>query len=79
MVGGAYCGAAWTEETGVGLGEFLIKSYSDSSITSEMALLVAGYDVADTVKAAIYLRTQTVDTSTGGIGTTSTSALTAFA
>ena len=79
LVGGAYCGAAWTDATGVGSGEFLIKSYTGSSITSAMALLVAGYDVADTVNAATYLRTQTVDTSTGGIGTTETAALTAFA
>jgi len=79
LVGGAYCGASWTEATGVGSGEFLIKSYSGSSITSKMALLVAGYDVADTVAGATYLRTQTVDTSVGGIGTTSSAALTAFA
>ncbi len=78
LVGGAYCGAAWTEATGVGTGQFLIKSYATSEITSGMALLVAGYEAADTRNAATYLRTQNVDTSVGGVGTTSTAALTAF-
>ena len=74
LVGGAYCGAMWTDATGVGSGQFLIKSYSDSSLTSKMALLVAGYEAADTVNAATYLRTQTVDTSKEYLGTSSTSA-----
>ena len=74
LVGGAHCGAGWTTATGVGSGEFLIKSYSDSTITSKIALLVAGYNAADTVNAATYLRTQTVDTSKEYKGTSSTSA-----
>ena len=36
--------------------------------------LVAGYDAADTVNAATYLRTQTVDTDKEYLGTSSTSA-----
>jgi hypothetical protein len=82
LVGGAYCGSAWTGATGVGTGQFLIKSYADAAngaLTSKMALLVAGYEAADTTNAATYLRTKTVDTSVGGKGTTSTAALTAFA
>ena len=78
LVGGAYCGAAWTTATGVGSGQFLIKKYSSGIAGNSFALLVAGYEAADTVNAATYLRTQTVDTTTGGIGTTSTAALTAF-
>jgi len=74
LVGGAHCGAGWTTATGVGSGEFLIKSYASSSITSKIALLVAGYDAADTVNAATYLRTKTVDTSKEYKGTSSTSA-----
>jgi len=73
------CTAAWTQATGVGSGQFLIKGYATSTITSKLALLVAGYEAADTANAATYLTTKTVDTSTGGIGTTSTAALTAFA
>lgn len=74
LVGGKYCGAAWTSATGVGANEFLIKGYSSSSLTSKMALLVAGYEAVDTVNAATYLRTQPVDTSKEYKGTSSTSA-----
>ena len=75
VLGGAYCGAAFTDATGVGSGEFLIKGVSDSTITSKLALVVAGHNAADTVNAAKYLRTQAnVDTSKEYKGTTSTSA-----
>ena len=74
LVGGAHCGAAWTTATDVGAGEFLIKGYSDSTITSKLALLVAGYDAADTVNAATYLRNQAFDTGKEYKGTSSTSA-----
>ncbi len=74
LVGGAYCGAAWTQATGAGGGSFLIKGYANSSLTSKMALLVAGYDAADTVNAATYLRTKAVDTSKSYKGTSATSA-----
>ncbi len=74
LVGGAYCGAMFTEQTGVGSGQFVIKGYSDSTITSKMALLVAGYEAADTVNAATYLRTQKPDTSQAWVGTSSSSA-----
>ena len=73
---GAGCGAGFTEATGVGSGEFLIESIADKYTTGKIALVVAGYEVADTVNAAKYLRTQTVDTASGMKykGTTSTSA-----
>jgi hypothetical protein len=74
LVGGAYCGSAWTSATGVGSGQFLIKGYSSSSITSEMAVLVAGYEAADTTNAATYLRTQSVDTGKSYKGTSATQA-----
>jgi len=74
VLGGAYCGAAFTQATGVGSGQFLIKGYDDASITSKLALVVAGYEAADTTNAATYLRTQTVDTSKEYLGTSSTSA-----
>jgi hypothetical protein len=74
LIGGAHCGAKFTEATGVGSGQFLIKGYSSSSITSKLALLVAGYEAADTANAATYLRTKTVDTSKSYKGTSSTSA-----
>jgi len=74
LVGEPACGARFTELTGAGSGQFLIKGYSSSSVTSKMALMVAGYEAADTVNAAKYLTTQTVDTSKEYLGTSSTSA-----
>ncbi len=76
LVGGAFCGADWTEATGVGSGQFLIKSYSaPSGLTTKLALLVAGYNAADTVNAAKYLRNvANVDTMKEYKGTSSTSA-----
>ena len=76
VLGGAYCGAAFTEKTGVGSGEFLIQSLASPYSASKIALVVAGYEVSDTVNAAKYLRTQTVDTASSKKykGTTSTSA-----
>jgi len=70
------CGAAFTTATGVGAGQFLIKSVADVYTTGKIALVVAGYDVADTANAATYLRTKTVDTSAGKAykGTTATTA-----
>ncbi len=76
VLGSAYCGSSFTDATGVGSGEFLIESIGDKYTTGKVALVVAGYDSADTVNAAKYLRTQTVDTTVGKKykGTTSTSA-----
>ena len=79
LVGGAHCGAAWTTATGVGTGQFLIKAYTSGIASNDFALLVAGYEAADTTNAATYLTTKAnFDTSVGGIGTTSTAILTAF-
>ncbi len=74
LVGGTKCGSAWTTATGVGSGQFLIQSFARDG--GKVALLVAGYDVADTQNAVTYLKTKDVDTVVGKkyIGTTSTSA-----
>lgn len=75
LVGGSYCGADWTDNTNVGSGEFLIKSYSGSKIApNKIALLVAGYNVDDTSNAVKYLKNQKPDTSKTYKGTSSTSA-----
>ena len=65
ILGGAYCGAAFTEATGVGSGQFLIKSVASPLNSAKTALLVAGYNVDDTQAASQYLRTQDVDTAVG--------------
>ena len=56
------CEADFTTATGIGSGQFLIKGYATSSITSKIALLVAGYETVDTMNAVTYLRTQSPDT-----------------
>lgn len=62
LLGGAYSEAAFTSSTGVGAGEFLIQSFTRSGKT---ALLVAGYNAADTEKAVTYLLNNDVDTTVG--------------
>ena len=75
LVGGAYCGAAWTESTSVGSGEYLIKGYDNSALApNKLALLVAGYDATDTVNAASYLVNSKPDTISAWKGTSATSA-----
>lgn len=74
VLGGAYCGAAFTEATGVANGEFLIKGIENSAIDGKFALVVAGYEAADTVNAATYLTMKTVDTSMTYKGTSKTEA-----
>jgi hypothetical protein len=77
LVGGSLCGPAWYAKTGVGSGQFLIKGYADAdngALTNKLALLVAGYDAADTVNAATYLKTRNPDTSKEWVGTSATSA-----
>jgi len=76
LLGGAKCGSDFTSATGVGSGQFIIQSFGDALSVGNIALLVAGYDVSDTVNAAKYLETQPVktDATTKYVGTTSTSA-----
>jgi hypothetical protein len=62
LLGGAYREAAFTSATGVAAGEFLIQSFSRAGKT---ALLVAGYNAADTEKATTYLLNNAVDTDVG--------------
>jgi len=59
LLGGEFREGAFTAATGVGAGEFLIQSFSRSGKT---ALLVAGYNAADTEKAVTYLLNNDVDT-----------------
>jgi S-layer family protein len=62
LLGGAYREALFTSATGVAAGEFLIQSFSRAG---ETALLVAGYNAADTEKAVTYLLNNDVDTTIG--------------
>jgi len=75
LLGGAYGEGAFTTATGVSAGQFLIQSFSRSGKT---ALLVAGYNAADTDLAVRYLTNEakTVDTTVGKkyVGTSATEA-----
>ncbi|MEM4330820.1 MAG: hypothetical protein QW273_02320 [Candidatus Pacearchaeota archaeon] len=72
---GKVCGADFTTKTGIKAGEFLIQSVSKDG---KVALVVAGYEAADTTNAAKYLKNKgaEVDTSVGKKykGTSETSA-----
>ena len=59
------CGSDFTEAAEVGNGEALIKGYSadEQDLTSEHAVLVAGYSASDTTNAATYLMNEYPDTS----------------
>jgi len=75
LLGGAYHGDEFTKMTGVSAGGFLIQSFDKGG---KIALLVAGYNAADTQKAADYLvnNGENVDTTVGNkyTGTTATEA-----
>jgi hypothetical protein len=79
------CGAAFTSATGVGSGQYLIKSVGDAFTTGKIALVVAGYDKADTQAAATRLINlpSTIDTTAeqgylGTVGVDETSTITAM-
>ena len=67
LVGGSYCGAAWESATGVGTGKFLIQSFASPYSSSKVAVLVAGYEAAETAAGASRLVNLggTIDTSVG--------------
>ncbi|MCK9596861.1 hypothetical protein M0R19_06750 [Candidatus Pacearchaeota archaeon] len=73
---GATCGSDFTDKTGVGSNQFLIQSLASTYSSGKVALVVAGYEAADTVNAATYLRNQVIDTTVGKKykGTSATSA-----
>jgi hypothetical protein len=78
LLGGAFDEADFMAETGVAAGEFLLQSFSRSGKT---ALLVAGYDAADTENAAAYLLNVGADTAVGtklkGVSATEATVVTA--
>jgi hypothetical protein len=62
LLNGAFRGDAFTAATDIGAGEFLIQSFNREGKT---ALLVAGYNAADTEKGVRYLLNKDVDTAVG--------------
>jgi len=45
------CGAAWTEKTGVGAGQYIIKTVASPYDEDKIAMLVAGFEATDTLNA----------------------------
>jgi hypothetical protein len=76
------CTDAWTSATGVGPSQLLIQSFTSPYSSSRIAVLVAGYEAAETAAGASRLMNQadTVDTTVGNkyvysIGSAGTSTL----
>ncbi|MFZ5954978.1 MAG: hypothetical protein ACOYT4_01005 [Nanoarchaeota archaeon] len=70
------CGADFTAKTNVGAGQYLIQAFNSPYTTGKIAMLVAGYEAADTTKAAQYVRGNAFNTDIGTklIGTSATEA-----
>ena len=65
LIGGAKCTTAWETSTGVGAGKYLIQSYTSPYATGKVAVLVAGYEAADTVNAQKALTANKPDVTVG--------------
>lgn len=65
LLNNAGCGASFTAEAGVGADQFLIKVVQSPYSASKVAMLVAGYEAADTTKAVKYLTTEKAATDVG--------------
>lgn len=61
------CGAAFTDKTGISNDQWLIKSFDNPYSTGKIAMLVAGYEAADTTKAVKELTTTSPATDVGTI------------
>ena len=61
------CGEAFTAATGVGANQALVKVATSPLASSKIAMLVAGYEAADTEKAATYVTTSKPSTEAGTI------------
>ena len=59
------CGQAFTDATGVGPDQFLIKVVDSPYADGKYAMLVAGYEAEDTKKAVDYVTTEKPSTDVG--------------
>ena len=60
---GRLCGADFTAATGVGVGQALIQMFADTD--DKVAILVAGYETADTARAMKYVEDNYLDLTVG--------------
>lgn len=52
---GQLCGSEFSQATGVQLGQYMIKTFADPDNSGKVAVLVAGYDAADTQRGVQFL------------------------
>lgn len=52
LIGSSACGTDFTSATSVGTGQYLVKAYTSPYNSEKIAVLVAGYEAGDTVRAA---------------------------
>jgi len=68
------CGADFTALTDVSDGQYMIQTFTSPYNDDKVAMLVAGYNAADTTKAGTYLRNNNIDTTKKYVGSTATEA-----
>lgn len=51
LLGGQFCGEEFTSKTGIGSGQYLIQTFTSPTNSEKVAILVAGYEAADTTNA----------------------------
>jgi hypothetical protein len=65
LLGGSYCAAEFTSMTGVGADQFLVQVFDNPYKAGKIAMLVAGYEAADTQKAVTYVTKEAPSTDVG--------------
>lgn len=65
ILGGAYCGEAFTENTNVAVGQHLVKTITSPYASDKIAMLVAGYDAIDTEAGVQKVKAGTMSTNIG--------------
>lgn len=65
LMGGKACGTEFTAKTGVAPGKYIIQSFVSPYNVDKVAVVVAGYEAADTTRAVNAVREGTMDLSVG--------------
>ena len=65
LLGGSYCGSDFTSKVGISSGQALIQVFNNPYAEGKIAILVAGYDAADTTRAVNYLINNEVSNTVG--------------
>ncbi|KKK97469.1 hypothetical protein LCGC14_2652470, partial [marine sediment metagenome] len=65
LLGGKTCGSGFTNATNVGSGQALIQVFANPFNSNGKAILVAGYEAADTTRGVNYLKSNSIDLTIG--------------